>query len=211
MPHPRPIAIYGDTEKGAVFFEGSTVDPKFLGIIYASIHPTRPDRIVIERTDKYQADGVSYRKLFRRLNMFRIVDGNGVYLADSIEDGGLGYDAAAVVNYINREANLTGNTGNSDVLFEKLDLIDFTRDETDTSILLSNGDHYGVNSIRAIEGTDGLCKIVPALSDTPELYSLAFDCATVNGTAANSLTNCVNELNALFTVTALGGAVPAVT
>jgi len=210
MPHSKPIAIYADTDKGALFFEGSTVEPKFLGTIVASVHPTQADRVVIQRTDRYEADGVTLRRVFRRLNIFRVVDTNGVFIADPIVDGGLGYDASSVVNYINSEANRTG-AGTSELLFEKLDVIDFTRDESDTSILMSNGDHYGVNSIRAIEGPDGLCKIVPALSDTPELYSLAFDCAQINGTAANSLSNCVNQLNALFTVTALGGAVPAVT
>ena len=44
MPVSKPIAIFADTTKGAIFFEGSTVDPKFLGTILASSHPTEANR-----------------------------------------------------------------------------------------------------------------------------------------------------------------------
>ena len=211
MPVNRPISIYADTSKGAMFFEGSTVDPRFLGTIVASIHPTEgTTRIVIQRTDKVEADGVTHRKLFRRLHVRRITNEAGVYLNDTVAEGGLGFSVSEVVDYINTEANKTGGS-TQDVLFPKLDVIDFIRDEGNTSILMSNGDHYGVNAIRAIEGDDGLCKIVPARADTPVLYSLAFDCAEVNGTAQTNLSNCVNSLNALFTMSALGGTIPSPT
>lgn len=202
------IRIYADTSKGCIFFDGSNVEPKFLGTVVASVHPVESDRIVIARTDKTERDGVTLRKLFRRLHKRRVLSQDGVKLIDSIADGGLGYTTAEVVDYINAEANKTGTT-EQQVLFPKLDILDFVLDETNTSILMSNGDHYGVNAIRAIEGDDGLCKIIPANADTPILYSINFDCATVNGTAANSLTNCVNQLNALFTVSALGGLAAA--
>ena len=65
MPVSKPIAIFADATKGAIFFEGSTVDPKFLGTIIASAHPTQANRVVIQRTDKLEPDGVTFRKLFR--------------------------------------------------------------------------------------------------------------------------------------------------
>ena len=192
----NPIAIYADTSKGAMFFEGSTVDPKFLGTILASAHPTQANRIVIQRTDKLESDGVTFRKLFRRLHTRRITNQQGVYLTDSVESGGLGLTRGQVVDYINGEANATGTT-EQQVLYPKLDVLDFTVDETNTSILMSNGDHYGVNAIRAIEGDDGLVKIVPARATEPVLYSINYASATVNGTKANNLTAAVNALNSL--------------
>ena len=31
------VQIYGDTNKGCIFFDGSTVEPKFLGTIIATV------------------------------------------------------------------------------------------------------------------------------------------------------------------------------
>ena len=208
MPVSKPISIYADTSKGAIFFEGSTVDPKFLGTVLASAHPTETNRIIIERTDKFQADGVSYRKLFRRLKISRITNGEGVYLTDTVAEGGLEMTRSEVIDYINTEANKTGVAGDL-VQFSKLGVIDFILDETHTTIIMSNGDSYGVNAIKALEGEDGHIHLVTKRGDVV-LYELEMDCATIAGDpCGTTLSSCVNALNALFSVSALGGGVVA--
>ena len=46
------IKIYGDVVKGCLFFDGSTVEPKFLGTVLAEVKADETDRIVIYRTDR---------------------------------------------------------------------------------------------------------------------------------------------------------------
>ncbi len=73
----RPIKIYADTAKGCIFFEGSTVEPKFLGIVECTLHPTESDRLVITRNDRFRVDGVTPRTIFRRLNPARVQNQEG--------------------------------------------------------------------------------------------------------------------------------------
>ena len=104
MPVSKPISIYSDIGKASMFFEGSTVSPKFLGTIIASAHPTETDRVIIQRNDRLEADGVTFRKLFRRLRINRITNQDGVYLADTVAEGGLELTRAQVVDYINGQS-----------------------------------------------------------------------------------------------------------
>ena len=99
------IQIYGDQSKGCIFFDGSTVEPKFLGTIQASEHPTETDRIVIVRTDRFKSGTTDFRPLFRRLKMSRIEDNSGQELV-----GDLGLTRSQVINYINTEAQTTGSS-----------------------------------------------------------------------------------------------------
>ena len=47
------IKIYGDLDSGSIFFINSTVDPKSLGTIVASLVDVNgSDRILIERNDR---------------------------------------------------------------------------------------------------------------------------------------------------------------
>ena len=136
MPNIRParyIKIYADTTKGAIFFENSVVEPKFLGTIEASIKADEPDqRIVIVRNDRLRADGVTFRQIFRRLNFYRVQNADGQYLhAD------LGMTIAEVVDYINAEAAKSVGGAAPEVLFSKLGIIDFHLDSTQTSTELT--------------------------------------------------------------------------
>jgi len=60
------IKIYGDVVKGCIFFDGSTVEPKFLGTVLAEIKADETDRIVIYRTDRQDSLG-NNRQLFKRI------------------------------------------------------------------------------------------------------------------------------------------------
>ena len=103
------IKIYSDTAKGCILFDGSRVEPKFLGTIQASAHDTISDRIVIVRLDRENNDG-SYRKLFKKLKITRVQNESGQDLVDT-----LGYTRAQVINYINTEASATGGSSSGSV------------------------------------------------------------------------------------------------
>ena len=88
----RIVKIYSDTTKGCIFFDGSTVEPKFLGTIQAIPHPNESDRVIIYRLDRLQQDGVSFRVVFRRMKITRIANRDNEMLVD-----GLGYTRQQVV------------------------------------------------------------------------------------------------------------------
>ena len=96
----RKIKIYSDTSKGCIFFDGSTIDPKFIGTVIASVKADETGRIVVQRTDKFKNDGVTFRTLFKRLNPVRIQNRDGENLVDD-----LGYSVGDVITYINEQAN----------------------------------------------------------------------------------------------------------
>ena len=98
------IKIYGDIDSASIFFLNSTVDPKPLGTILASLKNDE-DRIVIQRTDRFESDGVTFRTIFKRMNPNRICNKQGEELTTQ-----LGYTTQQVIDYINEQANLQGNT-----------------------------------------------------------------------------------------------------
>lgn len=92
--------------------------------------------------------------------------------------------------------------------------IDFIRDATNTSIILSHdGSSYGVNTIKAVLEDDGTISI-KGLSETGEnlVTNISHTNVTVTGASpSTSPVGVVNALNALFTVNPLGaGYVPTV-
>ena len=203
MPVNNPIKIYGDPAKGCIIFEGSRVDPKFLGTVQADLHPSESGRIVICRSDRFQTDGITKRRIFRRLNVLRIQNEDGEYLVDD-----LGLSPSGIVDYINAEASKSGS-GSSSLTYPGVEVMDFTVDATKTSVLFANGHHFGVNTIVGVEGDDGLVKIKPAQGDLV-LYSLDKNDVRIDGVSpAATLSGVVNALNSLFAVSALGsGASP---
>ena len=91
--------------------------------------------------------------------------------------------------------------------------IDFTRDATNTSVILSHdGSHYGVNTIKAVAEADGTISI-NGIGDNgePLVTSIQYDQITIAGLSYTTRTAAVNALNALFTVNPYGvGYEPAV-
>ena len=129
------IKIYGDLDSGSIFFINSTVDPKALGTVVASlIDFNGQDRILVERNDRFQEDGVSFRVLFKKLNADRVCNQAGEELTTQ-----LGYTVQQVVDYINGQSQLTGaNGGDGNGTDVTGTAIDFKLDSTSTSIMLDN-------------------------------------------------------------------------
>lgn len=190
------IQIYSDTQKGCIFFDNSTVEPKFLGTIVAEIKADETDRIRVYRTDRRESDGVTFRTIFKRLNPSRVQNQDGQDLV-----GTLGYTIAEVVDYINEQASSYQAATAARPALD--DHPNFALDATGTSIMVDNGESFGVNTIKAILGDDGLIDIV---SSDFSGNAVAFyeDCPTdVFQIAGNTVTggpnDVVNKLNELFT------------
>lgn len=202
----NPIKIYSVVSKGCIFFDGSTVQPKFLGTVQAEAHPTLNERVIIYRTDRVSRnDAGTFRKIFRKLRISRIQNVQGEFL---VED--LGYDRDQVVAYINAEANNV-DVPTSGQSFAPGTEVNFYRDETSTTVLFSNGDHHGVNSIKAIIKDNGRIGIVTINADV-ELYEYDYEDIKIGGSSAGgNAQTVVNNLNALFTVSAVPAPIPSPT
>ena len=194
------LKIYGDIESGSIFFVGSTVDPKPLGgVVFAEEHPTIADRIVVKRNDRFKRDRISFRVLFRKLNINRICNKQGEELVEQ-----LGYDRAQVIEYINGQANLqdgasAGGDGNGTDLIGQD--VCFKLDDTSTSVMIDTGHEFGVNTIKAIENS-GNIDIVSELGDLVHFTNLEVGrvCGDDGNVVAGGLNDVINYLNELFTV-----------
>lgn len=95
--------------------------------------------------------------------------------------------------------------GDGVVRYDETMQLDVFRDETNTSIIFSNGDVYAVNSICAVETLDGTISIKTIVGEK-EIYSgIHFENITINDESIGSdIQSVVNNLNALFSVTQAG-------
>ena len=107
MAHPKPIKIFSNVTRGVMFFEGSTVTPKVLGIVNAYINPDISNRIIVERTDQQDNQGRN-RRIFSKLQPARVQDVYGNFLLEE------GYTFQQVVNYINAQASADLATSQDD-------------------------------------------------------------------------------------------------
>ena len=191
------IKIYGDIDSASIFFINSTVEPKGMGTIVASLKDDE-DRIVIKRNDRFDPDGASFRTIFRRLNPTRVQNREGQDLV-----GTLGYTTQQVIDYINEQANLQGVTGGDSSGTDLIGLdICFKLDDTSTSIMMSNGFEFGVNTIKAV-AENGVIQIKSELGDRTHFTNLEVGRACKgedNTVIAGGINDVVNYLNELFTV-----------
>lgn len=191
------IKIYGDIDSASIFFVNSTVEPKAMGTVEASLKSDE-DRIVIKRTDRFDPDGVSFRTIFRRLNPSRVQNRDGQDLV-----GTLSYSTQDVIDYINTQANLQGVTGGDSTGTDLIGLdVCFKLDDTSTSIMMSNGFEFGVNTIKAVADS-GVIQIKSMLGDRTHFTNLEVGraCKGEDDTViAGGLNDVVNYLNELFTV-----------
>ena len=196
------IKIYGELTKGCIFFDGSTIEPKFLGTILAESKSDELDRFILYRTDRQDEQG-NNRQLFKRMQSSRIQNEAGEDLVNA-----LGYTTADVVAYINEQANLT--TSVNPVVDTSLNGVDvsFKLDATSTSIIFDNGYQYGVNTIKAVDTGDGLITI-KSIEDARTLFTeLDHTNVDIDGVdAVGGLNDVINVLNELFTVGAFESVV----
>ena len=199
------IKIYGDIDSASIFFLNSTVDPKPMGTIIATLKDDE-DRIVIQRNDRFESDGVTFRTVFKRMNPLRICNKEGEELVSQ-----LGYTTQQVIDYINEQANLDANVTGGDGSGTDLAglSICFSLDATSTSILLDNGNHFGVNTIKAVPNSGNIDIIsIDANDSIIHFTNLEVGNACVNGEVIpGGLNDIINVLNELFTVGAFQSVV----
>ena len=199
------IKIYGDIDSASIFFLNSTVEPKPMGTIIASLKDDE-ERIVIQRNDRFESDGVAFRTIFKRMNPNRICNKEGEELVSQ-----LGYTTQQVIDYINEQANLDANVTGGDGSGTDLAglSICFSLDATSTSILLDNGNHFGVNTIKAVANSGNIDIISIDTNDSiVHFTNLEVGNACVNGSVIpGGLNDVINVLNELFTVGAFESVV----
>lgn len=109
-------------------------------------------------------------------------------------------NATAAMTYINANANVASNTGS--FTLSASDTLDFSTDDTNTTVLVDNGDSYAVNSIQAVLNDDGHITINKHGTQTAIFTDLRIANASIDGAAVSSTgATAVNELNALFSQT----------
>lgn len=112
-------------------------------------------------------------------------------------DGTAFADADEAAAYITAEANVASNTGQ--FVLAANDTMDFSLDDTGTTILVDNGDAYAVNAIRAAANDDGHINILQHTGDVSIFTDLRVANTSIDGVVVNAtLATAVNELNALF-------------
>ena len=195
MSLTNAMRIYSNTNKGGIFFEPSTVTPKLIGTCTAEIKSDNPERIVIRRTDQTVSATGEFRPIFGNFNPRRTQNEEGIDLMET-----LGYTVQQVVDYLNAEFN--------DFSVNALEFgenINFFRDATNTSVFNSQGDAFDVNAVRAVNNNGSID--IQNYNGTVTYYSnILYELVTINDNpAGDDVNTVVNELNALFTVTAIGG------
>lgn len=180
------IKITRNEAANCINFVGSTNPAYFNACLSAEINSEDSDRIDIINDIRTEEGGVTEYE-------FYAVD----YTDFADKDGNAFASAQAAVDYVNANANVANNTGR--FLLSATDTIDFTTDQTETTVLLDNGDAYAVNSIRAVANDDGHINIIKHTVDVAIYTDLRVANASIDGTAVTqTLATAVNELNALF-------------
>ena len=127
------------------------------------------------------------------------------------KDGNAFENASECAQYITDNANVLTNQGT--FVFSQTDTLDAQRDETNTTVLFSNGDIFAVNSLIALAGTNGTIT-VRTIRGSKNIYTnLRYYNATVNNGALsfNNITAAVNRLNEVFSGSAISSDTGAIT
>lgn len=180
------IQIVRNSAGNCINFVGSTNPVYWNACLSGQVDVTQTDTVnVINDLRSNPIDGDFYE--FYRIPYTQWLDKDGVAFAS----------AADVAAYITNNANVLGSTGT--FLLSPLDTIDFTVDETGTTILLDTGDAFAVNSIQAVGNPSGKIDIVKHTGTFILYQDLELANATIDGALVPQvLVDAVNLLNTQF-------------
>ena len=201
------IQISRNAAGNCITFAGATQPAYWNACLSAQLNADNNARVNVINDIRSAAQGEIFYE-------FYAVDPAGF----SNADGDVFASAQEMVDHINAVGNVQGT---SDV---GLDLnaetaVNFRLDETSTSILMSTGHAFGVNTIKAVADTDGTIHIQAIGEGLPEaadstvvekehFQKLVHTAVQVNGVAVSGgLNDVVNTLNELFTVGAFTSVV----
>ena len=127
------------------------------------------------------------------------------------KDGNAFENASECAQYITDNANVLTNQGT--FVFSQTDTLDAQRDETNTTVLFSNGDIFAVNSLVALEDSNGTIT-VRTIRGSKNIYTNLryYNTSVNNGVLSfNNITAAVNRLNEVFSGSAISSDTGAIT
>ena len=187
------IRIQRNENANAITFVGSSQPAYWNNCLEGEVNETDATRVnVVNTVRTVDSDSKVYEFFAVPYTEFRTALGTAFNTAQECAD------------YITAQANATAI---GIIEFGATDTVDFQRDATNTTILVSTGHSYPVNSIKAKDMPDGtitICENVDGGSDLMRFIRRTN--VTFGGqTQAQQLTPVVNALNSLFAVTPVGG------
>jgi len=188
------IQIVANPNANAIELRGMNRGVFYNACLSGSVNLTDSDRVDIINDVRTGAEGEAAYEAYA-IHYTEILDADGAAFSSAIE-------AAA---YITAECNQIVGSG-AKVVGPTTE-IRFTLDATNTTVLLSDGASFPVNAIKAVAGADGHIEIWEHGENGVQLYDdahLAFTYAA-GSLVPQNLAGAVNTLNALFTVSPVGG------
>ena len=191
------IRITRNEEGNCITFVGSSNPAYWNACLSAEINENDSERVdIINDIRTANEDTVQYEFYAVRYQDFADRD-NNVFTT-----------AQEMVDYVNENANVIGLSSSGKDLTNTD--VGFRLDDTHTSIIMDNGFAFGVNTIKAVAGTDGTIHIKAIGTGTPEngtagdkehFTHIDHTRVSVNDVAVSGgLSDVVNTLNELFTV-----------
>ena len=198
------IRIVRNEAANCITFEGTSVPAYFNACLSGEVSSDDPNKINIKNDIRSNNQGDDFYE-FSNIHYTEFED----------RDGNLFNSAEECANYITAQGNVLGlNDVGKDLTGIT---VNFRLDQTSTSIIMDNGEAFGVNTIKAV-ADGGLIKIksigegVPIDSNEPvdrvHFENLDHTLVEINGVyATGGLNDVVNKLNELFTVGAFESVV----
>ena len=163
------IRIVRNEQGNCINFYGSSNPTYWNACLSGQVDPSKPDKInVINDIITAQTGIVEYEFFRIPYTEFTDADGNAFTTPQETAD------------YITEKANVTGLSGDGINLIDQT--VCFNLDDTSTSIILDNGYHFGVNTIKAVPDADGTIHII-SIDDSNSIthfYNLEVGNACIN-------------------------------
>lgn len=194
------IRVVRNDAGNCINFYGTSNPSYWNACLSASIDQEFPDRINV-RNDIRSAEESSDVFEFYQIPYTTFLD----------KDGNAFESPAEAAQYITDNAHVIGGTGT--YIFSETETLDAHREDTNTTVLFSNGDIFAVNSLRAYDAPNGTITIETIRANKEVYKNIRFYNVTVNSGAVsfNTLSAAVDRLNEVLSggaVTSDGGTVP---
>jgi hypothetical protein len=186
------IFVVANANANAVEFRGTNLPVYYNAVLEARVNTLDNNRIdVINKVQSVHQQRLVYE--FFGISYTQYVDADGNQFANA-------QDAA---DYITAECNKIVGEGAKTVGFTNT--LGFSVDASGETILVSDGNAFPINSLSASLASNGLIRITARGGTAIYYEDLYLDKTFTNGTLVTQTeTIAVNELNALFTSSALG-------
>jgi len=186
------IRIVRNENGNCITFIGSSQPAYWNACLSGQVNAEEPTRVdVVNDVRTTDTNNPVYEFYAVDFTTFQDQEGNSFETAQDCAD------------YITEKANVLSDA----IVLSANDNVNFTRDPTNTSILTSLGDNFGVNAIKAVEAADGTITIREFQDDSgQDLYTgLRPNRTKIEGQEQNlTITAVVNSLNAHFSVNPVG-------